>query len=208
MFGRSKQSDEFYELFKESTGKIQEAAWLLKDLTDDYSNLQEKTRVIKEKELECDLQTHKMIQTLNAAFITPFDREDIFQITKELDNIVDMIEETANRFMIFRVLELRPEALAMADLIVKCVCELKTMFDHLDTIGQKDFVHNQIIEINRLENEGDVINRQALARLFAEETDAVEIIKWKQLFELLEATVDVCEEVANLVEGLIMKHSQ
>jgi len=208
MFGKMKQSDVFFDLFKESIGKISEASELLVELTSDYSDVEAKTARIKAKELECDIQTHKVIQTLNAAFITPFDRDDIFKIIKEMDNIVDMIEEAGSRLLIFRVKALRPEAIVMAGLINSCVKELKILFDNLETIGKNDFLHKQIIEINRLENEGDAVNTAALARLFEEEQDAVEIIKWKHIFELLEASIDVCEEVANMVEGLIMKQSE
>ncbi len=208
MFGKTKQSSIFYTLFNESMEKIYDAALLLQDLVDDYTDILAKTISIKEKEVECDVQTHKVIQTLNAAFITPFDRDDIFQIVKEMDNIVDAIEEVANRFSIFRVTELRPEAIIMTGLITSCVKELKDLFASLDTIGKSDFVHEQIVEINRLENEGDAVNRRALARLFEEETEPVEIIKWKHIFELLEASIDVCEDVANMVEGLIMKQCQ
>jgi predicted phosphate transport protein (TIGR00153 family) len=207
MFGKNRKDIVFYALFAESMGKINEAAELFADLANNYTDVKDKVGKIKEKELDCDLQTHKVLKALNDAFITPFDRDDIFRMIKELDNIVDKIEETANRFCIFRVTVLRPEAIEMVDLILACTKELGLLFKDIESIGKTPFVHDKVVEINRLENIGDAINRQALARLFEEETDPIEIIKWKHLFELLESTVDVCEEVANTIEGLIMKHS-
>lgn len=207
MFGKKNQENIFFELFNESITKISTAAEYFNEIVNDFTDVKLKVAKLKEMELDCDIQTHKVLATLNAAFITPFDREDIYQIAKEMDNIIDKIEEAANRIAIFRVTEMKPEAVMMAGLILSCTRELEILFKGLDTIGKSDFLHNQIIEINRLENGGDVIHRRALEQLFATEKDPIEIIKWKTIYEILEEALDVCEGVANLVEGLISKHS-
>ncbi len=207
MFGKSKQENVFYDLFIESIGKINEAAAYFNELVNDFTDVKQKVTRLKEMELSCDVQTHKVLATLNAAFITPFDREDIYQIVKELDNIVDKIEEAGNRLAIFRIAEIKPEAIMMAGVILSCTKELELLFKGLDTLGKSDFLHTKVVEINRLENGGDVIHRRALEQLFATETDPVEIIKWKNIYEILEEAIDVCEGVANLIEGLISKQS-
>jgi hypothetical protein len=207
MFGMAKQESVFYGLFNESIGKIREAAAFFDEIVNDYGDVKQKVAILKEMEIDCDGQTHKVLATLNAAFITPFDREDIYQITKEMDNIIDKIEEAGNRLSIFHVTEMKPEAIMMSGIILSCTKELESMINGLDTLGKSDFLHSKIVEINRLENGGDVVHRRALEQLFETEKDPVEIIKWKNIYEILEEAIDVCEGVANLVEGLISKHS-
>lgn len=207
MFGKMKQENVFYALLNETIAKICEASEYFSEIVNDFTDVRQKVAVLKEMELACDAQTHKVLDTLNEAFITPFDREDIYQITKELDNIIDKIEEAGNRLAIFQITRIKPEAIIMAGLISECTKELEVLFKGLDTLGKSDFLQTKIIEINRLENEGDVIHRRALEQLFSLEKDPIELIKWKNIYEILEEAIDVCEGVANLVEGLISKHS-
>jgi len=147
------------------------------------------------------------MKQLNGSFVTPFDREDIYALTKEIDDIVDSLEEVANRFLIFEVKEMRREAVAMADIIMQSIRELKNLFDHFSEIKKSDYIMEKIIEVNRLENEGDVIYRRALHSLFKLEKDPIELVKWKHIYEQLEASLDSCENVANLVEGVVMKYA-
>ncbi|MEI8215742.1 MAG: DUF47 family protein [Eubacteriales bacterium] len=207
MFGMNKKEQEFYGLFNESMDLMCSASVALVDLLTDFVSTKEKAAHIKQIELSSDNQTHKILEILNAAFITPFDRDDMYQLVKEMDNIVDGIEEVSNRFSIFNVAEARTPSIEMAKIIMQCTFELKDLFSKLDEMGKTDFLKYKIIEINRLENEGDVLHRTALETLFNEETNPVEIIKWKYLFEYLENAIDACETIANLVQGLIMKHS-
>ena len=207
MFGMNKKEQEFYDLFNESMGFICKASSSFVEMLEDFTDIKAKAMNLKRIELEADNQTHKILGILNAAFITPFDRADMYQIIKEMDNIVDDIEEVANRFSIFQVSEVKQDAIEMAKLIEQCTQELKLLFSGLDQIGKNDFVMNKIIEINRIENVGDFLHRKALEDLFTKERDPVEIIKWKYLFEHLEIALDNCENIANLVQGLIMKHT-
>ena len=144
---------------------------------------------------------------MNETINTPFDREDIYTIAREMDDIVDCVEEVANHFLVFGVTKMRPEALTMAELILQAIRELEVLFNHLHDIKSSDILMKQVIEVNRIENEGDVVYRSTLSRLFQEEKDPIEIIKWKHLYEELEESLDACENVANLIEGLIMKYS-
>lgn len=207
MIGVKKKEDVFFELFMESAAKTVHAGEAFQDLVKDYTNVPEKVAHIKELETECDIQVHKILKRLNGSFITPFDREDIYAIAKEIDEIVDCLEEVANRFLIFEVKEMREEAQAMTEVIMESIIELQELFNHLSEIKKNDIIMKKIIEVNRLENEGDIIYRKALHGLFKEEKDPIELIKWKHIFEQLEASLDSCENVANMVEGVVMKYA-
>lgn len=207
MIGVKKKEEVFFDLFCESIDNIIVAGNAFDDLVNNYNNVEEKVANLKQLETECDIHTHKILKTLNGSFITPFDREDIYDIAKEMDNIVDLLEEIANRFIVFDVKEVRPEAIQMSKLISVSLQELKVLFENLKNIKKNQVTREQIIEVNRIENEGDLIYRQALTSLFRNEKDPIEVIKWKQLFDLLEDSLDACEGVANIIEGVVMKHA-
>lgn len=197
----------FYSLFNDYMVKVSKAGDAFCDLVKDYTNIEDKVANIKVMETECDMQAHKILKVLHEAEETPFSRDDLYQMTKQVDDIVDSMEEAANRFLVFGVTEIRPEAIYMAELIVQAIKELKILFEHLEEVTTSEKVNEQIIEVNRLENEGDIIFRKALTKLFKEEKDPVEIVKWKHLFEELETCMDFCEAVANIFEGVIMKRA-
>lgn len=197
----------FFNLFTEAMDKIMEAGVAFEELVRDYTDVEDRVANLKVLETECDMQTHKILKYLNKNPDTPFDREDIYTIAREMDDIVDCIEEVANRFVVFGIIKMRPEAQTMATLILQSIKELEVLFDHLHDIKNKDILMKQVIEVNRIENEGDVVYRSTLSRLFQEEKDPIEIIKWNHLYEELEESLDACENVANLIEGLIMKYS-
>ena len=207
MIGVKKKENEFYLLLEEFAGKIVKAGEAFYDLVSNYEDIENKVADVKTLETECDMQAHKILTSLNASFITPFDREDIYSITKEMDDIVDSIEEVANRFIVFDVNKLKPESFAMATYIMQAIRELEVMFKHLPEAQKNSIVREQIIEVNRIENDGDVLYRDALKKLFREEKDPIELIKWKHLYEQLETSLDSCENVANIVEGVIMKYA-
>ncbi|WP_027398343.1 DUF47 domain-containing protein [Anaerovorax odorimutans] len=207
MIGVKKKEEIFFDLFCEAFSKIMTAGDAFNDLVKNFVDVEKKVLNLKELETECDVQTHKILKNLNASFITPFDREDIYDIAKEMDNIVDILEEIANRFIVFDVKSVKQEALQMTELITICLRELKILFDNLKYIKKSKIIMDQVIEVNRIENEGDLVYREALTVLFRTEKDPIEIIKWKQLFDLLEDALDACEGVANIIEGVVMKHA-
>ena len=196
----------FFTLFNEEMNKVLAAAEAFVDLVRNYENVNDKIANMKILETECDMQAHKIFKTLNKSRITIFDREDIFAITRGIDDIVDSLEEVSNRFGVFPVTEIRPDTLKMAEIGLLAVKSLRTVFLHLPEIRKPKTLMDQIIEVNRIENEGDIIYRKALENLFRDEKDPIEVIKWKHIYEQIEASIDSCENVANLVEGVIMKH--
>jgi predicted phosphate transport protein (TIGR00153 family) len=207
MFNLKKKEDVFYDLFDGTMEKALEAANALVDLLEDYTDVETKIAHLKDIEHECDLHVHKVLKALNASFVTPIDREDIYMVAKEMDNIVDTIEEVANRFVLFHVTTIREEAKVMSKLIVECVFELKCLVNELRVMKRSKILKDKIIEVNRIENVGDVVYRNAIKGLFEKETNAIELIKWKQIYELMENSLDSCEDVANIIEGVIMKHA-
>jgi uncharacterized protein len=207
MFRVSSKEGVFFDMFIGTTEVVCKAAVMLEDLVVNYVNIPEKIEAIEHVEHECDQLVHDMMQKLNASFITPIDREDIYLIAKELDNITDEIEATAHRFRMFNVKSIREEALQITKLIVSCTSELNDLMHELKNMKRSKSLKQKIIEINRIENVGDDIFRTAIAKLFVSEKDAVEVIKWKEIYEYLENTLDACEDVANIVEGVVMKHA-
>lgn len=207
MIGVKKKEDEFFQLLIDFASKIVKTGESFLDLVSKYEDVADKVARIKVLETECDMQAHKILTALNASFVTPFDREDIYDITKQMDDIVDSLEEVANRFIVFDVKKLRSECLTMATYIMQAIRELEILFKHLSEVKKNNVVYKQIIEVNRIENEGDILYRKALTELFREEKDPIELIKWKHLYEQLETSLDSCENVANIVEGVVMKYA-
>ena len=207
MIGVKKKEDVFYKMFIEFCGKILTAGKAFADIVHDFEDVENKVANMKVLETECDMEAHKILQALHGSFITPFDREDIYSITREMDDIVDCMEEVANRFLVFDIREMKQEAVVMADMTIQAIRELEVMFKHLSELKKNSLVMEQIIEVNRIENEGDVVFRKALSTLFREEKNPIELIKWKHLFEQMEASMDSCETVANILEGVVMKYA-
>ncbi|MDP4182277.1 MAG: DUF47 family protein [Bacillota bacterium] len=207
MFKVSPKDEIFFDFFVATAENACRAAELLEELMINYVNVREKVKIIEEAEHECDKQVHKILQQLNRSFITPIDREDIDLIAKELDNITDNIESTAHRFNMFNVQSIHEDAIRLAKLITTCTKEVKALMVELKNMKKSKVLTEKIIEINRLENEADDIFRSAITKLFVTEKEPLEVIKWKEIYDYLENTLDVCEDVANIVEGVVMKHT-
>jgi uncharacterized protein Yka (UPF0111/DUF47 family) len=141
---------------------------------------------------------------LNQSFITPFDREDIHELTSQLDDVIDLIDAAASRFVLYRVASVRQGTVDLVKVLVSATVEVSAAVRALST-PEKALKH--CIEINRYENESDRLCRTLIAQLFDEETDSVQIIKWKEIFEVIETAVDKCEDVANVIEGVILKNA-
>ncbi len=192
----------FFKKFTDLTETIQGGAQELDKLFADYENLAAHTQRIKDFEHRGDDLTHEIMTKLNQTFVTPFDREDIHELTTKLDDVIDLIDAVATRLNIYRVGKLRPGAAEMADILVRATAEIHAAVSHLQ---KQDGIMDHVIEINRLENEGDTAVRSAIARLFDEEKDPFEVIKWKEILEVLETATDKCEDVANVLETIVLK---
>lgn len=197
----------FFHYFSEMVDMANEAAVELENMLMDYTNVDEKINKISQIEHNCDQQVHMIIEKLNQSFITPIDREDIFLIVKHLDNIVDYIEESAHRFVIFNVKEIKPGSIEIAKIITKSTEDLKKLFNELINMKVNSNLNDAIISINNLENQGDHIYREELTKLFANEENPIDIIRWQGIYTYLERALDSCEDVANAIEGVVMKHA-
>ena len=158
---------------------------------------------IKQIEHECDALTHNIIQRLNKTFVTPIDREDIHSLAKSLDDVMDAIDAAANVVRRFRMSPVRYGGRELASLTWQAAVQLKVAVEALE---RRTGVHERAVEVNRLENSADDVHDEALRRLFEEEKDALNVIKWKEVLDLLEEATDRCEDVANVLEGVVVKH--
>ncbi|MGE5548909.1 MAG: DUF47 domain-containing protein [Bacteroidota bacterium] len=205
MFGE--RDNRFFRLFEAAAANIAKAAEVLQGITDDPATKEAKTEKLEELEHRGDELTHDIIAELNRAFITPIDREDIFLIAKEMDNVTDAIEATAHRYVMLNIDETSPEARELAALIGASSRELVSIMRELRKPKQIVCNNKCVVEINRIEDEGDKIYRRVVKELYSGTYDALTAIKWREIYDHLENTLDALEDVANIVEGIAMKHT-
>jgi hypothetical protein len=205
MFRLLPKEEKYFDLFNRMAAHITECALLLKKLFDDFSHHAEYADQIKIVEHQCDEITHEIIRRLNQTFITPIDREDIHALASELDDIVDYIEYTARRIVLYRVEQPTEHARQLTAVLVRIVTSLENAVAGLN--GGNGRVIQECINIHGLENEGDAIHHAAVETLFTEEKDPIKIIKWKELYETLERSIDKCEDVANVLEAIVLKNA-
>jgi predicted phosphate transport protein (TIGR00153 family) len=194
----------FYELFDEQVLHIVAAAEVLAELFADFRDIAERQRLIKEREHQGDDVTHEIVRTLNRTFVTPFDREDIYALSSGLDDVLDFIDEVANTISLYGIQRVPDAARPMADLLLQAARQVQIAVGKLPS-GQG--LEEHWIEIHALENQGDTYSRQAIAELFRGGMDAIEVVKLKDLYALLEAALDRCEDVANVLESITIKNA-
>ena len=199
------REDEYFSLFSQMTGKIQEAAGVLVEMMQDKSeNFEAYTKRIKVVEHGCDEITHNLTTKLNKSFITPFDREDIFTLSVALDDVMDYIDAGARAIMMYDIREINDYARHFAKVIQSLAMELHSA---VSMLAKPNGINEHIVEIHRLENEADDVYYRAIGDLFHNATDPATLIKMKELYEILENATDRCESVANIIESIILKHS-
>jgi hypothetical protein len=194
---------EFFDLFEEAGANIVRSAELLERMLDQWPDGSELAREVVVCEQEGDRITHDIIQRLNSTFVTPIDREDIYALASALDDIVDFIEETADFLSLYRIEASMDKATEMARILHQSSRAVAGAIPRLRTF--KD-IHHFTVEINRLENDGDRVLREALASLFERGIDPMLVIRWKDIFERLEDGIDATETVANILEGIVIKN--
>lgn len=201
------REEKFFELFVQQAENVLVGARQLKDLLEDYTDLDQKRMLIEKTESHGDEIAHNILEKLNTTFITPMDREDIHALTSALDDILDLIHATAQRLHLYRVHTVTPEACSLANIILRATEETLALIRDLDKMKNPKHMKERWIEVNRLENEGDVVSRAAIAGLFDNETNPIEVIKWKELYEHLETAIDKCEDAVNIVEAVCLKNA-
>jgi predicted phosphate transport protein (TIGR00153 family) len=201
------KTEDFITLFDQASANIVEGVTLFRELVGDLTSVRAGVERLKEIEHEGDRLTHLTLDKLNTSFITPFDREDIHALATRLDDILDATDSAGQRLVVFRITEVPPEFLSLADLLVESAKEVQKAVLALPNRKKREEAIASCVEINRLENEADVIHREALGDLFANSHDAINVIKLKELFLFLEQATDRCEDVANVIESIIIKGS-
>jgi uncharacterized protein len=195
---------QFFDLFEEAGGNILRAAWLLEEMLRDFPERNELARDILICEQDGDRITHDIIQRLNQTYVTPIDREDIHELASALDDVVDYTEEVADYLGLYKIEAPMEQAQELARVLHQSARQIADAMPRLR--GFKDIAHFTV-EINRLENDGDRITREAIASLFDNGIDPMVVIRWKDIFERLEEAIDATERVANILEGVVIKNS-
>lgn len=205
IFGLIPKEEAFFDLFKKAAHNMIEGSRLLKDMMENFYDLPEKAKKIKEVEHVGDGITHDIAMRLNQTFITPIDREDIHDLASALDDILDAVEAVADRFAIYKIARPTESAIRLADILYQASVAVGC---GVDRIGMS---HAQIkecsVQVNSLENEADRVSRDAISGLFEKETDPISVIKWKEIYETFEEGTDRCEDVANVLERIVLKQT-
>ncbi|HSC73132.1 MAG TPA: DUF47 family protein [Gaiellaceae bacterium] len=197
------QKREFFVLYSRAARNAVEIARLLVELLEDFPPSEGRLRDIKELEHEGDRLTREVVDLLNRTFVTPFDRDDMYELASVLDDTCDHIDEAAGKIAGYGIAEIRPAAKEQAHVILRATQKLCEAVERID--GFKD-ADRQLHELRDLEDEGDRLNREAVSELFRTETDAITIIRWKDIHEQLEEAVDACENAADVLEAILVKN--
>ena len=199
--------NQFYDKFVELASEVAASAEVYADITHNWPTSKGRIPEVKDYEIRCDAIMRETLTLLENSFITPFDREDINTLVRELDHIADGMDNAAARFDLYDISDMRPEAVKMADLTLQAAQELKVLFEHFENFKKDPVVREKMHTVGVIEDEGDTVSRNGLASIFREQNDAVEVLKWKSLLDTMEQTVDSCKAVANVVRSVLMKNA-
>lgn len=200
------RDEKFYDLFEELANKIEEGGKMFMDILNNYEQSEAKIAKLKEIEHEADIITHRTYEKMHRTFLTPLDREDIYNLVNKMDSVLDMIEAAAVRMQLYKIKKPAEEIKEQARILNEAIGKVKKIVHALRDKKKFKEILEDCVEINTLENEGDIVLRMTMARLFEREKDPVELIKRKEIFERIEESIDVCEDVSNIIEGIVLKH--
>ena len=198
------QEREYFRLFSDHAANLEAAAKELVSLMTDFADAKAKARRILEHEHVGDKIVHDIVKKLNKTFVTPLDREDIYDLSSTLDEVMDSIEAAADMTLLYRIEKPTTHAVEQAEVIAKATATLRIAIDGLE---KRKGLADHWIEVNRLENDGDRLYRDAVAELFDDDMKCTDIIKWKDIYAELERAIDDCEHVANIIESIVLKNT-
>ena len=208
MFGRFLPKEgRFFDLFNQHSEQIVRAAHELAALMQDYEDRERHARIIDEAEHAADRITAETVRLLHKTFITPLDRDDIHQLVSKMDDILDVIEDTSQSVYAYDVRSITPEAVRLAELCVACVQKVKSAVGMLSNMDNAKAIMIVCQDIDRLESEADHVMRSAMAKLFRDEPDVKQVMKLRSVYEMLETVTDRCEDVANVIQGIILENA-
>jgi predicted phosphate transport protein (TIGR00153 family) len=202
MFSLFPKEEDFFLLFRRQAVLVREGCDGLHQMMESFDRLEERAKELKDIEHRADLVTHELYERLNRTFITPLEREDIHALASGLDDVVDAVEAIASRLVLFGIKSSTPEAVRLTSILVRCGQQIEQAVDNLKNMNN---LMGFTIEINRLENEADLISRQVVADLFSGKHEILDVLRWKELYGRLENAADQCEDVANAIESIVLK---
>lgn len=198
--------DKFFDLFEALADRIVEGGKLFAEIVNNYEHSEQKLSKLKEIEHEADTITHDIYHTLHHTFITPLDREDIYSLAGKMDTILDLIESAAVRMYLYRIKKTTRELSELARILNESIAEIRKIVYSVRNKRDARMILDVCVVINTLENEADQVLRTAMMRLFENEKDPIELIKLKEIIQTTETATDICEDVSNIIEGIILKH--
>jgi len=208
MFGGPKAKDHvFFDAFCEHANKSVEAAKMLVQIFDDPKRAAELATAINEAENRGDRLTHETVRRLHETWITPLDRNDIHALITRMDDVLDLIEAVSERVILFELHETQPLAIELSKILVRSCEKLHKAMQLLPNLKQSKELLELCVEVNQLENDADAIYRRAIAELFKPGNDPITVMKWRDIFDNLESATDRCEDVANIVEGVVLEYA-
>jgi hypothetical protein len=197
----------FFDFFNQHADLAVRAAEELRALLADMSQLEMRSRAIEKAEKQADRITHETVQLLHQTFITPLDRDEIHGLITGMDDILDLMEDVATCIFLYDVKAVTPDAQKLGEICVTCTLKVREAVAKLESMDNADAILRLCGDIDRLESEADFVFRSALAKLFREEQDAKQILKLKEVYQLLESITDKCEDVANVIEGIVLENA-
>ncbi|WP_294152780.1 DUF47 family protein [uncultured Clostridium sp.] len=205
---KNKKENKFYDILSKSAKTVNESSSVLRSSLEDLTKIEEHVKKTAELEDIGDELARTLIKELDEAFITPIDREDLYEIVKEMNDILDGINSIHHRFIMFDLKEATADSKEQIDCFVKITEQLCSLIDEIKSNGcrSKNLI-SKIMDISKTESEADKIGRKAIALLFKNESDPLTVMKWKEIYQITEDTIDSCEKVANIVEGVVIKNA-
>jgi predicted phosphate transport protein (TIGR00153 family) len=209
MFGRLLPKEtSFFDFFEQHAALTVAGTKEFVSLVASGANIDAKARRIKEIEHETDVITHRCVEALHRTFITPIERDDIHRLITRMDDVMDYVEAASERIALYEIKEMTEEVRDLADVLARAALEVHETCKLMRNLKHPELILQKCVDINRLENEGDAILRRAVARLFKEKKDdPIYVIKWKEIYENLENATDRCEDVANIIEGVVLENA-
>jgi len=201
------KEEKFFEMLQKASDNLSATANEFQNFLENYAEIDHRVKKLKDLEHEGDILTHEIMDKLNRTFVTPIDREDIHALASGIDDVVDLIDETAASMRLYHIKKPTPALFKQTEYLIKAVDELGKAIKCLKDLKNSRRLLDYCIEVNRLENEGDELLGETLAALFEGNADALEVIKLKEIYEHLEQAIDKCEDLAVVIEGIVVKHA-
>lgn len=207
LFSFLPRDTEFFDLFDHAASIVESGAKRYKQLADDYGRRESIVAEIRNLEHQADDAMHAALAKLDTSFITPFDREDIHLLLRRMDDVIDEIDAAAKRFILYAIPEPTPWLKKQTEILVRATAIVADAVRRLRDLKRPEELHRKLVEIHQLENDGDDLNHAAVAELFANATDPILVMKWKEIYDLTERGIDRCEDIANTIEGIVLKNA-